>query len=102
MIDKDSLNKSIKFFEDIELNNEEFTIIFEKFKTLLNNGKIKDMIINKMTFLKDFKESDDLKKIMHELINKAQIEDLNILLEKLLQEESLTNWLQDFFLEKLI
>jgi hypothetical protein len=102
MIDKTALNKSIKFFDDIELKNEDISLIFDKFEKLLNNPEIKSLIKKKMSFLKNVDEDRDIREIMHDMIVESNLDDLNKLLENLIKEESLTNWLQDFFLEKLI
>jgi len=102
MIDKKNLNKSIKFFEEIDLNDEDISLIFKKFKNKLNDPKINALINKKMKFLENVRDDENLKEIMRVLIKESQLKDLNLLLENLIKDESLTTWLQDFFLEKLI
>ncbi len=102
MIDKENLNKSIKFFDEIDLNNEDISLIFKKFEKKLKDPKIRALINKQMTFLENLRDNESLKDIMRDLIKKSQIKDLNLLLEYLIKDEKLTNWLQDFFLEKLI
>jgi hypothetical protein len=102
MIDKESLNKSIKFLEEIDLNDEDISLIFKKFENKLNEPKLNALLNNKMKFLEKVRENESLKEILRELIKKSQLKDLNLLLEDLIKDESLTTWLQDFFLEKII
>ncbi|TFF98832.1 MAG: hypothetical protein EU547_00025 [Promethearchaeota archaeon] len=102
MIEKENLIKSLDFFDDIELGNDEIALIYERFENILNDPKVERLLLEKASVLKNQNEKEDVKVIMKKLITKLDIDDLNILLNKIIKDEPLSDFLQDFFLEKLI
>jgi hypothetical protein len=104
MIDKENLIKSIKFFNDIELKNEDIKVIYKKFEKILEDPTIKELLHNKISFLNENSESKEknIRALMEILVSKLDLEDLNVFLDKIIKDESLSDFLQDFFLEKLI
>jgi hypothetical protein len=101
LITKKTLNQSIDFFSELDLNNEDFETIYEKFKFLLENEDIQE-IFSKISKIQKISLESDLKTIMKEMIRNLDIEDLNTLLTKIIKNEPLIDFIQDLFLEKLL
>lgn len=104
MIEKENLIKSLEFFKDIKLEKEDIALIFEKFEKILKDPTIKEILFNKVSFLNENNENkeENIKALMEILVSKLDLEDLNVFLDKIIKDESLSDFLQDFFLEKLI
>ncbi|TFG23919.1 MAG: hypothetical protein EU529_05835 [Promethearchaeota archaeon] len=101
IITKDSLNQSIELISELNLNDEDYEKIFEKFKLMLNNSEMKEAI-KKFSGVREIEKENDLKTIMKTLINKIRLSDLNQLLGNIVKNEDLIDFIQDLFLEKLI
>jgi hypothetical protein len=101
IITKKTLNQSISFFSELDLNNNDFEIIYEKFKFLLENDEMQD-IFRKISQMQKINTESDLKTIMKELITNLNLDDLNALLTKIIKNEPLIDYIQDLFLEKLL
>ena len=101
LITKKNLNQSIDFFSELELENEDFESIYEKFKFLLENNDMQNVLL-KISKLQSITIESDLKTIMKEMISNLDIEDLNALLAKIIKNEPLLDFIQDLFLEKLL
>jgi len=101
LITKKTLNQSIDFFSELDLDNEDFETIYEKFKFLLENDDTQG-ILSKISKLHKITLESDLKTIMKEMIRTLDIEDLNSLLTKIIKNEPLIDFIQDLFLEKLL
>jgi len=101
IVSKDSLEKSLGFISELDLNEEDYESIFKKFKPILKNQEIK----NKLIKLEEIEEDDspsDLETMTKKILDKISIEDLKFFLEKIIKNEDLTNFIQDLILEKLI
>lgn len=101
IVTKNSLERSIGFISELELNEEDYENIFKKFKPILKNQAIK----NKLDKLEEIEEDDspsDLETMTKKILDKISIQDLKFILEKIIKNEDLTNFIQDLILEKLI
>ena len=101
IVTKNSLERTIGFISELELNEEDYENIFKKFKPILKNQAIK----NKLDKLEEIEEDDspsDLETMTKKILDKISIQDLKFILEKIIKNEDLTNSIQDLILEKLI
>jgi len=101
IVTKNSLERSIGFISELELNEEDYENIFKKFKPILKNQAIK----NKLDILEEIDEGNspiDLETMTKKILDKISIQDLKFILEKIIKNEDLTNFIQDLILEKLI
>ncbi len=102
MIKKENLIKSLNFFEDIDLNSQDIILIYDKFKEVLKDTKVENFLSEKISNLNYENERENIKALMNVLIKKLDIDEFNELLRIIIKDESLSEFLQDFFLEKLI
>jgi hypothetical protein len=102
MIEKEDIIKSLDFFKDIKLENGDVAIIYDNFKKILKDPEVNEVLVEKMSFLNTKNEKENIRSLMEILISKLNLKDLNVLLDKIIKNESLSDFLQDFFLEKLI
>ncbi len=101
IVTKNSLERTIGFISELELNEEDYENVFKKFKPILKNQVIK----NKLDILEEIEEGDspiDLEAMTKKILDKISIQDLKFILEKIIKNEDLTNFIQDLILEKLI
>ncbi len=101
IVTKNSLERTIGFISELELNEEDYENIFKKFKPILKNQAIK----NKLDILVEVEEDDspiDLEAMTKKILDKISIQDLKFILEKMIKNEDLTTFIQDLILEKLI
>jgi hypothetical protein len=101
IVTKNSLERTIGFISELELNEEDYENIFKKFKPILKNQAIK----NKLDILEEVEEDDspiDLEAMTKKILDKISIQDLKFILEKMIKNEDLTTFIQDLILEKLI
>ena len=96
-----TLNQSIDFFSELDLDNNDFEMIYEKFRFLLENDEMQK-IFSKISKIQEIETECDLKAIMKELIRNLDLSDLNALLTKIIKNEPLIDFIQDLFLEKLL
>ena len=101
VIGKKEIEQSINLISEIELNNEEMEDLFNRFKNILDNSEIVEKVL-KAVNVKKINKIEDLKKILEILSKNIELDQLNILLNLLIKDEKLINYIQDFFLEKLI
>ncbi|TFF85302.1 MAG: hypothetical protein EU518_01420 [Promethearchaeota archaeon] len=101
MIRKEDINRSLEFFKNLELESNEINLIFEKFKKILRDKEISSLIKNNDS-IKDIEEDDDIKDTLNKILPNLKLRDLNIILNKIIEDESLTNFIQDLFLERLL
>ena len=101
LITKKTLNQSIDFFSELDLDNNDFEMIYEKFRFLLENDEMQK-IFSKISKIQEIETECDLKAIMKELIRNLDLSDLNALLTKIIKNEPLIDFIQDLFLEKLL
>ncbi len=100
-LSKDAINKSIDMISDIKLSEDDYNNIFEQFKEILNNNEV-DKIMEIISKISRDKESIDLKTIMKNLATNIPLNDLNLLLNKVIKNEKFIDYIQDLFLEKLM
>lgn len=100
-ITKNSLNQSIELISELNLNEEDYEKIFDKFKLILENREIKDTIEN-VSNIPGLRNENDLKAIMKKLSSDLDLSDFNKLLKDIIKNEELIDFIQDLFLEKLI
>jgi len=100
-ITKNSLNQSIELISELNLNEEDYEKIFDKFKLILENREIKETIEN-VSNIPGLRNENDLKAIMKKLSSDLDLSDLNKLLKDIIKNEELIDFIQDLFLEKLI
>lgn len=101
IVTKNSLERTIGFISELDLNEEDYENVFKKFKPILKNQAIK----NKLEILEEIEEGDspiDLETMTKKILDKISIQDLKFILEKIIKNEDLTNFIQDLILEKLI
>ena len=101
IVTKNSLERTIGFISELELNEEDYENVFKKFKPILKNQVIK----NKLDILEEIEEGDspiDLETMTKKILDKISIQDLKFILEKIIKNEDLTSFIQDLILEKLI
>ena len=101
LITKKTLNQSIDFFSELDLDNKDFETIYEKFRFLLENDEMQEIFL-KISKIQKIETESDLKAIMKELIRNLDLDDLNALLTKIIKNEPLIDYIQDLFLEKLL
>ena len=101
LITKKTLNQSIDFFSELDLDNKDFDTIYEKFRFLLENDEMQKIFL-KISKIQKIETESDLKTIMKELIRNLDLAELNALLTKIIKNEPLINYIQDLFLEKLL
>ena len=101
MIDKKTLEQSINLISELKLSQKDYEKIYEKFKKLLEQKKIEN-IINNISDTPTIQNEEDFQRIMEIISDKAKITDLQDLLKKIIKNEDLVDFIQDLFLEKLI
>ena len=101
IITKNTLNQSIELISELNLNEDDYKNIFEKFNLILKNPDIKEMV-EKISGFHDIEKENDLKAIMRKIIEVMKLSDLNQLLENIIKNEDFVDFIQDLFLEKLI
>ena len=100
-ITKENLNQSIELISELNLNEEDYDKIFDRFKLLLENSDINE-IIEKVSNFNDLKNEENLKTIMKRLSHDLAISDLDEIVKNIIKNEDLIDFIQDLFLEKLI
>jgi len=100
IITKDSLDKSIEFISEIDFNEEDYEKIFEKFKPIFENLKIKEKL-EKISGVDKIDEQFSIKTLMKNIMESMSLNDLNLLTKKIVKNEDLTDFIEDLFLEKL-
>jgi len=98
IITKKSLMQTIDLISELDLNENDFNNIFQKFKTILNKPEIEQ----KLKETQSIQNSDDIKEIMTKIIQNLSINELNLIMGDLIQNEKLIDYIQDLFLEKLL
>ncbi|MHA1438531.1 MAG: hypothetical protein ACTSPD_13230 [Promethearchaeota archaeon] len=101
ILTKDSIDHSIKLISELNLNDKDFEEIFKRFNVIFNDFNTKN-ILQKLNESKNFKCEDGLKTIMEKIKNNLTESEMHILLEKVIKNEELIDFIQDLFLEKLI
>ncbi len=98
IITKTSLDKSIELISELNLDEEDYNKIFEKFKLIFEDSEIS----NKFEGLNEYTNGCNLKTVMKTISDNVSINDLNFLMKKIIKNESLVDFLQDLILEKFL
>ena len=89
---------------EIDFNEEDFEKIFEEFKQIFENLKIKEKL-DKISEVNKIDEqvsiNISMKNLMKNIMESLSINELNLLRKKLRNNEDLTHFIEDLFLEKL-
>jgi len=101
IITKNSLKESIELISELKLDEADYNKIFEKFEIILNDSKIKGLI-EETTKSTNNENERDLINVMKTIVEKINLSDLSYLLEKIIKNEELVDFIQDLFLEKLV
>jgi hypothetical protein len=101
MLKKEDISRSVEFFNNLDLKPKEIDIIFDKFREILTDREIKRLLKDQKC-MKEIEEEDGIQEILKKLIPYLDLKDLNYLLQKLIKDESLTEYIQDMFLEKIL
>ncbi len=101
IITKKNLNQSLDFLTDINFDEEDYERIYEKFKIILEIPEIKKILKN-VSGINEIETEGDFKNILKYLIEKINVKDLNEILKKIIKNETLIDYIQDLFLEKLL
>ena len=101
IISKKSLKQSIELISEIELEEEDINKIFEKFNTFFNNPEFK-FVIEKISGLEEIENLEDMKELMNHILKNLSSKEIQMLLNKIIKNEDLIDFIQDLFLEKLI
>ena len=102
MINKEDLKKSLEFINDITLEEKDYDLIFKKFKKVINDQEFENLINQKLSNQDLEKNYENLEDLLRSLIEGLDIREINIILQKIIKNEKLTSFIQDFFLEKLL
>ncbi|HEY0087638.1 MAG TPA: hypothetical protein VGB37_02275 [Candidatus Lokiarchaeia archaeon] len=101
IITKNFLKESIELISELKLDEADYNKIFEKFEIILNDSKIKGLI-EETTKSTNNENERDLINVMKTIVEKINLSDLSYLLEKIIKNEELVDFIQDLFLEKLV
>ena len=85
----------------LELDDKDIDEVYKKFEAILNDESAKK-ILEKVSKGKGSENFKDVREMMQGVIGLIDPEDLNVLLEKVIKNEELVDFIQDLFLEKLI
>ena len=101
IITKKTLEQSLNFFSDLNINEEDYFNVLEKFNTFFEKDDNKELL-DKITKATNYDKNSDLKVIMKDIINSKEIPHLNVLLQRMIKHEHLLDEIQDYFIEKII
>ena len=100
ILTKETINQSIELISELNLTEEDYEKVFENFKLILKNPEVKK-IFGTISEISEINNDSDLNLLMKKLSNHLSLNDLNFLLEKIIKNEELVDFIQDLFLEKL-
>ena len=98
---KESIEKAIDFISNIDFDDTEQLIIFNKVKDLISNLKDPE-ISKKITELSKLPPSTSFKELLKLILDKLSVEQLNSIFKLFINNEELIDYLQDLLLEKII
>ncbi|MFX1237597.1 MAG: hypothetical protein ACFFAS_18465 [Promethearchaeota archaeon] len=99
-ISQNTINQSLDFIGDLNLNEEDFEALYELFKCFFKEGDVQDLIKELLT--NEIKSSLDFKDMLNKMSSSKNLSILSLLVQKLAKHEDLINDVQDILLEKLI
>ncbi len=98
---KESIEKAIDFISNIDFDDTEQLIIFNKVKDLISNLKDPE-ISKKITELSELPPKTSFKELFKLILDKLSIEQLNSIFKLFMNNEELIDYLQDLLLEKIL
>lgn len=101
ILTKKTLNQSLKFIEELNLDNDDYEIVLDKFKAFFKKIEI-EKIFSKFLEIDYINSNQNFEMIMKEIIKTENIPNLNILLQQIIKDENLIDEIQEIFLEKLL
>ena len=101
ILTKKALNQSLDIISELNLDEEDCENIFAKFDNVLNAPEIKAKLQKVLENKNSIKEMD-INSLMTFLVSNLQFDDLKLLLENVIKNESLVDFIQDLFIEKIV
>ena len=98
---KNQIISVVDLISYLRLTNLDINVIFEKFKSIIDNPEVNEFIeyINQ---LEDIKDEYDLETIIKYISENVNLDRLNLILVYILKDEYFVDFIQDLFLEKLL
>lgn len=100
-ITKENLNRALEYFFDLNFTDGEYNKMFNKLKPILKCSKTTE-ISKKTSKAAVITDKMDFKSIVKNLSEKLNSDDLSPILNKLIKNEELVNFIQDLILEKML
>ena len=101
ILTKKTLDQSLKFIDELNLDDNDYEIVLDKFKAFFEKKEIKKIFL-KFFEIDYINDNQNFKTIMKEIIKTENIPNLNILLQQIVKDESLIDEIQEIFLDKLL
>lgn len=101
VIKKKTLEKALDFISNIDFDDSEQLMIFNKVKNIISSLKDPE-ISKKIDELNELSSDLPFKELLIQILEKLNIEQLNSIFKLLINNEELIDYLQDILLEKII
>ncbi len=101
LLKKNTLEKAIDFISNIDFDDSEQLMIFNKVKNIISSLKDPE-ISKKIEELYELSSDLPFKELLIQILEKLNIEQLNSIFKLLINNEELIDYLQDILLEKII
>ncbi len=101
VIKKKTLEKALDFISNIDFDDSEQLMIFNKVKNIISSLKDPE-ISKKIEELNELSSDLPFKELLIQILEKLNIEQLNSIFKLLINNEELIDYLQDILLEKII
>ncbi len=101
LLKKKTLEKALDFISNIDFDDSEQLMIFNKVKNIISSLKDPE-ISKKIEELNELSSDLPFKELLIQILEKLNIEQLNSIFKLLINNEELIDYLQDILLEKII
>ncbi|MCK4239637.1 MAG: hypothetical protein KAX33_10970 [Candidatus Lokiarchaeota archaeon] len=101
LLKKKTLEKALDFISNIDFDDSEQLMIFNKVKNIISSLKDPE-ISKKINELNELSSDLPFKELLIQILEKLNIEQLNSIFKLLINNEELIDYLQDILLEKII
>ncbi len=101
LLKKKTLEKALDFISNIDFDDSEQLMIFNKVKNIISSLKDPE-ISKKIDELNELSSDLPFKELLIQILEKLNIEQLNSIFKLLINNEELIDYLQDILLEKII
>jgi len=101
LLKKKTLEKAIDFISNIDFDDSEQLMIFNRVKNIISSLKDPE-ISKKIEELNELSSDLPFKELLIQILEKLNIEQLNSIFKLLINNEELIDYLQDILLEKII